>query len=71
MKVSENHQAYWQKNLRITGDPAGIWFVVTFVWATFARDLNFNSSAGRSASGSVPRVRWSSMCVIIWYYART
>jgi putative solute:sodium symporter small subunit len=42
MKVSENHRAYWQKNLRITGVLLGIWFVVTFVVAFFARDLNFN-----------------------------
>jgi putative solute:sodium symporter small subunit len=42
MKVSENHQRYWQKNLRITGTLLAIWFVVTFVVAYFARDLNFN-----------------------------
>jgi putative solute:sodium symporter small subunit len=42
MKVSENHQRYWQKNLRITGILLGIWFVVTYVMAFFARDLNFN-----------------------------
>jgi putative solute:sodium symporter small subunit len=42
MKVSENHRAYWQKNLRITAVLLGIWFVVTFVVAFFARDLNFN-----------------------------
>ena len=41
MKVSENHQAYWRKNLRITGILLGIWFVVTFVVAFYARDLNF------------------------------
>ena len=42
MQVSENHQAYWRKNLRITGILLVIWFVVTYVMAFFARDLSFN-----------------------------
>ena len=42
MKVSENHQRYWQKNLRITAILMGIWFVVTYVVSYFARDLSFS-----------------------------
>jgi len=42
MQVSENLQRYWQKNLRITGILMFIWFVVTFVVAYYARELNFN-----------------------------
>lgn len=42
MKVSENHQSYWRKNLRITWILLAIWFVVTYVVAYFARDLAFN-----------------------------
>jgi putative solute:sodium symporter small subunit len=41
MQVSENHQRYWNKNLRITAILLGIWFVVTFVVGYFARELNF------------------------------
>ncbi len=41
MKVSENHQAYWRKNLRVTAILLGIWFVVTYGTAYFARDLSF------------------------------
>ena len=41
MKVSENHQRYWQKNLRVTAILMLIWFVVTFVVTYFARDLSF------------------------------
>lgn len=41
MKVSENHQRYWQKNLRITAILMLIWFVVSFVVTYFARDLSF------------------------------
>ena len=42
MQVTENQREYWRKNLRITGILLGVWFVVTFVLAYFARDLNFN-----------------------------
>ena len=41
MQVSENHQSYWRKNLRITAILMFIWFVVTFVVGFFARELNF------------------------------
>jgi putative solute:sodium symporter small subunit len=42
MQVSDNHQRYWKKNLRITGILLAIWFFVTFVVGYFARELNFN-----------------------------
>ena len=42
MQLTERHQEYWRKNLRITGILLAIWFVVTYVVAYFARDLNFN-----------------------------
>jgi putative solute:sodium symporter small subunit len=35
-------QRYWQRNLRITAGLLVVWFVVTFVVAFFARDLDFN-----------------------------
>jgi putative solute:sodium symporter small subunit len=70
MQVSENHKAYWAKNLRITSILLGIWFVVTFVVAFFARDLSFNFfgwpfSFWVGAQGSL-----IVYMVIIWYYAR-
>jgi putative solute:sodium symporter small subunit len=33
--------AYWRKSLRITAALLVVWFVVTFVFAFFARELNF------------------------------
>jgi putative solute:sodium symporter small subunit len=42
MKVSDNHRAYWRKNLRVTGMLLVIWFFVTYVLGYFARDLNFD-----------------------------
>ncbi len=41
MQITESQRAYWQKNLRLTSVLMVIWFVVTFVVAFFARDLNF------------------------------
>lgn len=41
MKVSDNHRRYWCRNLRITGVLLFAWFVVSFVIAYFARELDF------------------------------
>jgi putative solute:sodium symporter small subunit len=39
--VSASQQAYWRRNLRVTGVLLVLWFVVTFVVAYFARELDF------------------------------
>ena len=40
MQLTQRHQEYWRKNLVITGCLLLVWFLVTFVLAWFARDLN-------------------------------
>jgi putative solute:sodium symporter small subunit len=70
MQLTESQRQYWQKNLRITSILLGIWFLVTFVMAFFARDLNFNFfgwpfSFYMAAQGSL-----IVYVLIIWYYAR-
>ena len=40
MQLTEKHNKYWHKNLVITAILLSVWFVVTFVEAWFARDLN-------------------------------
>ncbi|MFM8343658.1 MAG: DUF4212 domain-containing protein [Betaproteobacteria bacterium] len=71
MEVTETHLRYWQKNLRLTAVLLGIWFVVTYVVAFFARDLasiNFFGwplSFYVAAQGSL-----IVYCLIIWYYAK-
>ncbi len=40
MQLTEKHNEYWHKNLVITGILLAVWFVVTFVEAWFARELN-------------------------------
>jgi putative solute:sodium symporter small subunit len=59
MQLSEKHEEYWHKNLVITAILLFIWFVVTFVEAWFARELNQFSFLGfplgfyMSAQGSL------------------
>jgi putative solute:sodium symporter small subunit len=40
MQLTEKHKEYWHKNLVITAVLLFIWFVVTFVEAWYARELN-------------------------------
>lgn len=42
MPVNEKRAAYWRRNLRVIGWLLAVWFVVTFVAAYFARDLDFD-----------------------------
>ena len=59
MQLSDRHKEYWHKNLVITAVLLFIWFVVTYVEAWFARDLNQFSFLGfplafyMSAQGSL------------------
>ena len=40
MQLTERHHEYWRKNLVYTAILLFIWFVVTFVEAWYARELN-------------------------------
>ena len=40
MQLTQKHNEYWHKNLVITGILLAVWFLVTFVEAWFARELN-------------------------------
>jgi putative solute:sodium symporter small subunit len=59
MQLTEKHKEYWHKTLVITAVLLAIWFVVTFVEAWFARELNQVSFLGfplgfyMSAQGSL------------------
>lgn len=70
MKVSENHQAYWNKNLRITAILLSIWFVVTYVVAYFARDLSFTMAGWPFSFWVGAQGALVVYVVIIWFYAR-
>ena len=69
-QVSAKLQEYWRRNLNVTAVLLLIWFVVTYVVAYFARDLNFNFfgwpfSFYMAAQGSL-----IVYVLIIWFYAR-
>ena len=59
MQLSDRHKEYWHKTLTITAILLFIWFVVTFVEAWYARELNSISFLGfplgfyMSAQGSL------------------
>jgi putative solute:sodium symporter small subunit len=40
MQLTEKHNEYWRKNLIITAILLLVWFIVTFVEAWYARELN-------------------------------
>ena len=40
MELTAKHQEYWRKNLVVTAVLLLVWFIVTFVEAWFARELN-------------------------------
>ena len=71
IQVSEKHQEYWRRNLKLTGILLFIWFAATFIMGYFARELaeiNFFGwplSFYMGAQGSL-----IIYVVIIWYYAR-
>lgn len=71
MQLTEKHREYWRKNLRITGVLLGIWFVVTYVVAFFARDLSFTFFGWPFSFWVAAQGALVVYVVIIWYYART
>ena len=71
MQISENHKAYWAKNLRITGILLAIWFVVSFVLTYFARDLNFTFFGWPFSFWGAAQGSFIMYVVIIGFYART
>ena len=72
MQLTEKHEEYWKRNLRLTAVLLFIWFVVTYVMGYFAIPLakiNFFGwplSFYMAAQGSL-----IIYVVIIWYYARS
>ena len=69
-QLTERHHAYWRKNLRVTGMLLGVWFVVTFVVAYFARDLNFTFFGWPFSFWVAAQGAPIVYVLIIWFYAR-
>lgn len=71
MQLTQKHQEYWQRNLRMTAILLAIWFVVTFVVSFYARELvtftilGFPFGFYMGAQGALV-----IYVAIIWFYAR-
>ena len=71
MELTAKHHEYWRRNLVITAVLLLIWFIVTFVEAWYARELNAITFFGfplgfyMSAQGSL-----AIYVIIIGVYAR-
>ncbi len=71
MQISEQHQEYWRKNVRLTAVLLAIWFVVTYVVGWFARDLNAITMFGFPLGFYIGAQGALIVYVaIIYYYAR-
>ncbi len=68
-QLSERHHEYWRKNLRITAILLAIWFVVTYVVAFFARDLNFTFFGWPFSFWMASQGSLIVYVAIIWFYA--
>jgi len=42
MQLTEKHQEYWRKNVRMTAILVVIWALVTYVIGYYARELSFS-----------------------------
>ena len=71
MELTERHREYWRRNLRITAVLMVIWFVVTYVVAYFARDLNYSFFGWPFSFWVAAQGALVVYVLMIWFYART
>lgn len=70
MQLTQKHQEYWSRNLRITSILLAIWFIATFVVGWFARELNGIEIIGPLGFYMAAQGSLIIYVVIIWFYAR-
>jgi len=70
MQLTQKHQEYWSRNLRITAILLAIWFVATFVVGWYARELNSIEIIGPLGFYMAAQGSLIIYVVIIWFYAR-
>ncbi|MEW6513939.1 MAG: DUF4212 domain-containing protein [Pseudomonadota bacterium] len=71
MQLTDKHREYWKLNLRLTSVLLAIWFVVTFVVAWYARELNTIDIIGPVGFYMGAQGALIVYVLIIWFYART
>lgn len=70
MQLTEKHKEYWSRNLKITAILLSIWFVVTFVFSWFARELNEITIIGPLGFYMGAQGALIVYVAIIFFYAR-
>ena len=71
MQLTEKHQEYWSKTLRLTAVLLAVWFIVTYVVGFYARELSFNFFGWPFAFYMGAQGSLIIYILIIWYYSRT
>ncbi len=71
MQLTEKHQEYWSKTLRLTAVLLAIWFIVTYVVGFYARELSFNFFGWPFAFYMGAQGSLIIYILIIWYDSRT
>ena len=71
MQLTEKHQEYWSKTLRLTAVLLAIWFIVTYVVGFYARELSFNFFGWPFAFYMGAQGSLIIYILIIWYYAKS
>jgi putative solute:sodium symporter small subunit len=70
MQLTEKHQEYWSRTLRLTAVLLAIWFIVTYVVGFYARELSFNFFGWPFAFYMGAQGSLVIYILIIWYYSR-
>jgi putative solute:sodium symporter small subunit len=70
VQLSQKHVEYWKRNLKVTAVLLAIWFVVTFVFGWYARELNEISFIGPLGFYMGAQGALIVYVLIIWFYAR-
>lgn len=71
LDLEQRKEAYWRRNLQLTGILLAVWFFVTFVIGYFARDLTFTFLGWPFSFWVASQGSLIVYMLIIWYYART
>jgi putative solute:sodium symporter small subunit len=71
MQLTEKHQEYWSKTLRLTAVLLALWFIVTYVVGFYARELSFNFFGWPFAFYMGAQGSLIIYILIIWYYSKT
>ena len=70
MDTAQRQREYWRKNLRLTAVLMIVGFVVTFVVAFFARELNFNFFGWPFSFWMAAQGALLVYLALVWFYAR-